>query len=342
MTHRFPVKEIALQSGLSTATVDRVLNDRAHVSPQTHRRVHDAIDELIRQESQFAAKGRRLFLDVVVEAPNRFSREIRTAVEGLLEDFRPAALRPRFNFAETMTEEQCCGLLDRIAKRGSQGVCLKARDTANVRKAIAALKSRRVPVVTIFTDLPGSKRLAYAGLDNGSAGRTAAYFMQKLLPMKAEAVLTTLSQHAFQGEEERYRGFRTELHRLRPDLRIVDASGGGGLTPDTRREVTDGLRSAPAIDGVYSMGGGNLAVLQALAATGQTPGVFIAHDLDEDNQALLRAEQLTLVLHHDLRSDMRTAFRHLLAFHGIGVAPEISRSDIQVVTPMNLPKMPAD
>jgi len=338
MTHRFPVKEIALQSGLSTATVDRVLNGRRHVSPQTHRRVHDAIEELVRQESQLAARGRRLFFDIVVEAPNRFSREIRTATESLLDDFRPAALRPRFQFAQSMTEDECCRFLEGIARRGSQGVCLKARDTARVREAIGDLGQRNIPVVSIFTDLPGSKRLAYAGLDNGSAGRTAAYFMQKLLPAQAGAVLTTLSQHAFQGEEERYQGFRTELERLRPNLQIVDASGGGGLGSDTRREVADKLRRAPAIGGVYSMGGGNLAVLQALADSGQTPDVFIAHDLDEDNLTLLRDEQLTLVLHHDLRTDMRAAFRHLLAYHGIGTAPEISRSDIQVITPMNLPR----
>lgn len=338
MTHRFPIKEIALQSGLSTATVDRVLNGRAHVSPQTHRRVHDAIGELLQQESQLAARGRRLFLDLVVEAPNRFSREIRSAVEGLVEDFRPAAVRSRFHVAESMTEDQCRELLQRIARRGSQGVCLKARDTPGVRKAIAELNARNIPVVTIFTDIEGTGRLAYAGLDNGSAGRTAAYFMQKLLPARSKAVLTTLSQHAFQGEEERYRSFCAELRRFRPDIRIVDASGGGGLSPGTRREVADRLRPAPVIDGVYSMGGGNLAVLQALAETGQAPGVFIAHDLDEDNLALLREEQLTLVLHHDLRADMRTAFRHLLAFHGIGVAPDISMSDIQVVTPMNLPR----
>lgn len=341
MTHRFPVKEIALQSGLSTATVDRVLNNRAHVSPQTHKRVHDAISELARQESQLAAKGRRLFFDLVVEAPNRFSREIRAASETVLDDLRPAAIRARFEFAETMAEDRCTGLLARIARRGSQGVCLKARDTRSVRQAIAELTGRNIPVVTIFTDIPRSGRLAYAGLDNASAGRTAAYFMQKLLPEHSGAVLTTLSQHAFQGEEERYRGFRTQLHRLRPDLQIIDASGGGGLNPDTRREVTERLRAGPAIDGVYSMGGGNLAVLQALAEAGQKPGVFIAHDLDEDNLDLLRQEKLTLVLHHDLRADMRAAFRHLLAFHGIGTAPSVSRSDIQVVTPMNLPGLPS-
>ncbi|GAB2185043.1 LacI family DNA-binding transcriptional regulator [Roseibium sp. LAB1] len=336
MTHRFPIKEIALQAGLGTATVDRVLNGRAHVSPQTRRRVEDAIIELEQQVGQLAARGRRLFFDVVMEAPNRFSREVRHACETVLTDLRPTSIRPRFTFIETMSSPEFSAILQRIEKRGSQGVCLKVRDTDEVRQAIAGLAERRIPVVTVFTDIPGSERLAYVGLDNRSAGKTAAYLMHKLLPAGG-TVLTTLSQHAFQGEEERYEGFRQELGRLRPECGLVDASGGGGLNPETRREVTEKLVASPPISGVYSMGGGNRAILQALSEADQMPSVYVAHDLDKDNLDLLRQERLTLVLHHDLLSDMQTAFRHLLAYHGIGTSPSTKTSDVQVVTPLNIP-----
>lgn len=51
MTHRFPIKEIARQAGLGTATIDRVLNNRPNVSPQTRQRVAIALQELKAQES---------------------------------------------------------------------------------------------------------------------------------------------------------------------------------------------------------------------------------------------------------------------------------------------------
>lgn len=337
MTHRFPVKEIALQAGLSTATVDRVLNDRPNVSPQTRRRVRDAIEELAAQEGQLSSRGRRLFIDVVVEAPARFSRKIREAADGVLDDFRPAVLRPRFTFAETMTAANCAAILERIRKKGSQGICLKAQDTAAVRAAIDGLTASRIPVVAVFTDIPHSGRLAYAGLNNASAGRTAAYMMLKALPAGRATILTTLSQHAFQGEEQRFRAFRSELLKARPEARLVDASGGGGLNSATSQEVSGKLRGIGELAGVYSMGGGNLAVLKALETAGLRPPVFIAHDLDEDNLELLRDGRLTYVLNHDLQADMRAAFRHILAFHGIGMPPAASESDIQIVTPANIP-----
>ena len=96
MTHRFPIKEIARQAGLGTATVDRVLNGRAHVSPQTKLRVTVALEELKAQEAQLAARGRRLFFDFVVEAPARFSREVKAAAEAIVPKIGTAVCRPRF------------------------------------------------------------------------------------------------------------------------------------------------------------------------------------------------------------------------------------------------------
>ena len=340
MTHRFPIKEIAVQSGLSTATVDRVLNVRAHVSPQTRRRVQDAIAELARQESQLAARGRRFFIDIVAEAPTRFTRQIQQATEAVLRDFRPAALRPRFSFAETMSAGETAAIVDRIHRRGSQGICLKARNNAETRHAVERLKSKDIPVVTVFTDIPDIERLAYVGLNNERAGQTAAYLMLKLLKDDDRTILTTLSRHSFRGEEERFRALRSELMRVRPDLELLDASGGGGRSPATALEVRDKLHGTGAVAGSYSMGGGNMAILRVLEAAGIEPGVFIAHDLDEDNLDLLRGEKLSLVLYHDLRADMRLALRHLLAFHGVGEPPRSSESDIQVVTPLNIPGDP--
>ena len=69
MPHRYLVKDIAFQAGLSTATVDRVLNRRSGVRGQTAARVEAAIRELERQEGLIEllgdadkAEGVRIFI----------------------------------------------------------------------------------------------------------------------------------------------------------------------------------------------------------------------------------------------------------------------------------------
>ncbi|MFY0691702.1 MAG: substrate-binding domain-containing protein [Paracoccaceae bacterium] len=334
MTHRFPIKELARQSGLSTATVDRVLNNRAHVSAQTRNRVLAAISELEQQEQQLSAKGRQLFVDVVVEAPHRFSREVQRATEAVLPRLGMAVFRPRFVFHEVMSEPDVVAILDRIGRGRSQGVCLKARDLPPIRAAVERLRSKGIPVVTLVTDMPGAARLAYTGLDNARAGGTAAYLLAKALPAGAGQILATRSQDSFFGEAERLARFKAVLGDMRPDMTVLDLSGAAGLAGPVSRQIDAALPRMRALRGVYSMGGGNAAILSDLARHGWRDLPFVAHDLDHDNRHLLRDGKLTFVLHHDLEHDMGNALRAIGGFHGLApVQPEQMNSSVQIITP---------
>ncbi len=338
MTHRFPIKEIARQAGLGTATVDRVLNGRAHVSPQTRARVEAALAELKMQERQLSARGRRLFVDVVLGAPQRFTRQVRAACEATLPELPEAVFRPRFLFQEIMREAEIVAILERIRRRGSQGVVVTARDVPVVRDKVGELEAAGIPVVTLATDISCPERTAYVGIDNARAGQTAAYLLAQVLGERRSTILTSRRREEFQGEAERYLEFRKAFLQARPGDEIVEITGGGGLSRDTRRRLETELFHIPAVDAVFSIGGGNRAIVEVLRDADRAPGCFIAHDLDAENVGLLRSGQINFVLHHDLQSSMYQAFRALSAKHGL-VPPSDATglSDIQVVTPHNIP-----
>ncbi|MEM0907230.1 MAG: LacI family DNA-binding transcriptional regulator [Pseudomonadota bacterium] len=339
MTHRFPIKEIAQQAGLGTATVDRVLNNRAHVSPQTRARVHAAMGELEAQEHQLAARGRRMFVDVVVEAPRRFSVQIEAACAAALADISGAVLRPRFLFQETMTERDVTAALKRIQKRGSHGVLLKARDIPSIRTAVQSLEDGGIPVVTLVTDIGETNRTAYVGIDNAKAGQTAGYLLASVLTTPKGTVLTSSSQEDFQGEVERLEHFLTCFSQLRPDYKVVAVAGGAGLSGGTKQRLSKEFGGLERVDAVYSMGGGNRAILESLRAEGLAPQHFVAHDLDRDNLALLEAGKISFVLHHDLQLDMTRGFQALASRHGLANQQEGRLlSDVHIITPYNIPR----
>lgn len=339
MAHRFLIKEIALQAGLGVATVDRVLNDRAHVREHTRKRVEQAIGELEKQELQLATTGRKLIVDVVVEAPARFADEIRSALEAELPVLHPAVFRPRFHLRETMTTDEVLETLRSIERRGSHGVFLKARDVPEIAEAIGELQRSGIPVITTFTDVPLSGRVAYAGLDNRVAGATAAYLITQWLAPQPGNVLITMSDERFRGEEEREISFRRALRARQPQLTLIDASGGHGLDSLTEERVLNVIATHKKIDAVYSMGGGNTAILRAIEARQQSPVRFIGHDLDRDNVRLLREGKIQAILHHELRQDMRSACQHVMHFHKLLPASAVSpSSSVVVVTPENIPE----
>ena len=338
MGHPYRIREIAVQAGLSERTVDRVLNNRSQVRESTVREVHQAIADLDRQRSQLRLSGRTFVIDVVMQAPQRFSSAVRDALEAELPSLRPAAVRSRFHFRETGPVEDLVAMLDRIQSRGSHGVILKAPDVPEIINACWRLMRARIPVVTLVTDLPGSQRLAYIGMDNRAAGATAAYLMGQWLGDRPGDVLVTLSREFFRGEEEREIGFRGAMRTRYPDRAMIEIDNSDGLDETMRGLVLAALDTNSKISAVYSIGGGNMAIVDAFASRQQTYSVFIAHDLDQDNTRLLRDGRISAVLHHDLKQDMRQACYVIMQAHNALPGGGYSwPSNIHVITPYNMP-----
>lgn len=340
MAHPFRVREIAQQAGLSEATVDRVLHDRGGVRPSTVAEVKQAIADLSRQQTQLRLGGRTFLIDVVVDSPIRFSGEVQDALEQVLPGLHPAVIRSRFHFSDSAPIDDQVKTLDGIRHRGSHGIILKAPDVPEMIAAVQRLDDAKIPVITLVTDLPASQRQAYVGLDNRSAGSTAAYLVDRWMGSGAGSVLVTRGDGSFRGEDEREMGFRSTLRTIAPSRGVVELVT--SVTDDEQRYATVArtLTNYPDVIGVYSMYafGADQVLVDAFDAAKRECRVVIAHDLTADNVKLLVAGRVSAILHHDLRVDLRQACRMILQSHGaLPGRPRSTFSAIQVVTPFNMP-----
>jgi len=334
MVRKFTLKEIAHQAGLSLATVDRVLHGRDNVRQVTRDRVHAAEAELARQYAASQLRGTKIALDIVMQAPERFTSAVRAAFEAELPLMRPATFRARFHLAEVVDEAALIDLLRAIARRGTQGIVLKAPATPGVEAALVDLVARKVPVVTYVTDVAHWVRLAYVGMPNRRAGATAAYLLARMAGPAPGRVLITLSSRTFEGEDARRIGFVDHLGRNAPHLAMVTASEGFGLDRSTGRLIAQALSDHPDIRCVYSIGGGNRAILDAFDAVGRKIDVFAAHDLDRTNTQLLKAGRVSFVIHHSFRQDARRIALHFGKHYKlIDPTVEIEESEINIACP---------
>jgi hypothetical protein len=244
MAHPFLVKEIALQAGLSEATVDRVLNRRGGVRGHTAERVKQAIRELRGQSGQAGLTGRKFVVDVVMQAPDRFSEAVRVSLEDEVPTLRPAVFRARYHFSEIVRLADLAALIDRIGARGTHGLVLKAPDEPEIVAAVDRVVARGIPVVTLVTDVPNSRRAAYVGMDNRAAGETAAYLIGEWLGGAKAKILATLSSSRFRGGRS---GRSDSAGRSVRDIPISALSKQARVLASISRRVRSCARRSPPI-----------------------------------------------------------------------------------------------
>lgn len=181
---RITIEDVALAAGLSVATVDRVWNGRAAVRPQTALRVEKAIRLLNYQPDRLAArlaKGQEYrFCFVLPEGNNGFMIGLGEEVRAIASRRVPERVHIDLRLTDVFDAATPAATLDSSGDI-YDGVAVVALDHPRVREAINGLVERGVAVVTLVSDVPSSKRLHYAGIDNSSAGRTAATLMGRFL-----------------------------------------------------------------------------------------------------------------------------------------------------------------
>ena len=188
---RTTLADIAREAGVSTATVDRVLNDRDGVRERTRAQVQAVATRLGYVEdtagSALPASIGNLstgIVDLDIVLPGGTN----TFINNLAARFTDtAAIRPDVNLRIHSIEGfEPVLLAEKLeALRGkSQGVGLIGLDHPVVREAIRSLAGSGVPVMTLVSDISHVPRVGYVGIDNRAAGRLAGYLLGRF--MKAE------------------------------------------------------------------------------------------------------------------------------------------------------------
>src|SRR5260370_6193647 len=127
--------------------------------------------------------------------------------------------------------------LQQAVQKKPTGILLAVTDPALLKddtdKAIAA----GIPVITLDSDAPGSKRLFFIGTNNYSAGRTRGQRLAPGLRGKGNVVVFTMpEQHNMQ---DRLRGYRDALERQSAIkvTRVVDIQGDPRIAFDTTTQI---------------------------------------------------------------------------------------------------------
>ena len=323
------VAEVAARAGVSTATVDRVINARGGVRQKTVALVEKAIREIAavdRAKPRHAAN-----FDIFLPANSGRSTEV--LAEAITRASEARGAQARVVFVERMNPAALADQLMDCARGGSSGVAVQALDHPLVSEAFNELARARIPVVTVCSDITEVDRLAYIGVDNRAAGRTSGFLMGRFCRGPGKLAVVWGGQ-LYRSHEEREIGFRAVLRQDFPALQIIEMVNGNDDPDINFACVSELIAKHPDLLGVYCVGGGQGAVAAAIETAGLSQKlVMIGHNFNDETRPFLLSGTIDAIIHQDMT---RIADAALACLVDVKRSPISGGIPIEIITRENL------
>ncbi|MBE5881390.1 MAG: LacI family DNA-binding transcriptional regulator [Lachnospiraceae bacterium] len=211
------IKEIAELAGVSRGTVDRVLNKRGSVNPQTAEKVLEIAQALDYKPNRaglvLAAQKKNLKLGVILFGEgNPFFDEVIDGIRHKEEELACYNCSVTIKRVAVDTDEQLRAI-DELVSEGINGIAISPTNDARLAAKINELYDMDIPVVSLNTDIPDCKRIAFVGSNYYQSGATAAGLMRLIAKGDDVNVGIIAGSSEILCHTERIAGFRHAIEK---------------------------------------------------------------------------------------------------------------------------------
>ena len=253
------IKEIAALAGVSRGTVDRVLNNRGSVNPDTAEKIKEIAKALDYKPNRaglvLAAQKKKLKLGVILfSLENPFFIDVLEGVNEKAEELAGYSCTVITKQIPLHVEAQLRAI-DELLEEEVSGIALAPCNDEHIRERINQLYEQGIPVVTYNTDIENSKRIAYVGSHYTKSGATAAGLLQLMTHGEVHIGIITGSANIL-CHTERIAGFTEVLRPYSDHIHITEIVETHDDEIESYEKTTRLLTEHPEINALYFAAGG--------------------------------------------------------------------------------------
>lgn len=258
------IKEIAEMAGVHRSTVDKVLHNRPGVSDPVRRRVQKIIDECNYQANPIGKalkmQNKELHIKVILLEVDAMPY-LKMGIEKALRQYSSFQIQVEY-VTVPYSDIECLKMELEMAEKNTDGIILSPINTEAIIEKINVCADRGIPVVTVNTDIRGSRRLCYIGQDGFKSGQVAGRLMGEFLQGKGKVAVFTSDGDNHQSFPfgTREGGFRSVVSEYYPALEILQSIYTKEKPQVIRREMRRLCEEEPELAGVFITCGGARAV----------------------------------------------------------------------------------
>ncbi len=320
------IKEIAALAGVSRGTVDRVLNHRGCVSPATAEKIERLARDLDYRPNRaglvLAAQKKNLTLGVILfSGDNPFYIDVLAGVQEKAQELScyncTVLVRQIAGSVEAQLEA-----MDQLVREGAVGIALAPYNDERIRRRIDQLSRKKIPVVTLNTDIENSRRIAYVGSNYFKSGATAAGLLRLMTRGQVCVGIITGSSNIL-CHTERIAGFTEALKPFQDSIRILQIMEVHDSEEESYEKTRTLLSVHPEINALYFAAGGVWGGCRGAASLGlQGKLRIIANDLVPTTRQLVEEGTIAAVICQQPRVQGSRPLDLLFTYLTTGQLPE--------------------
>lgn len=286
------IKEIARICGVSRGTVDRVVNKRGRVKPETEEMIMRVIAEHGYTKNTVAqaltVKKKEPVIGVILcSEGNPFFDDVIDGFKKAEEDLR--------DYGVSMILRTMCGhsvseqlaLIDGLAGKIS-ALVIQPINSRRIAARLLALREEGVPAVTVNTDIDTHVRSCYVGSHYETGGAVAAGMMALVTGGRAKLAVVE-GVHTLMGHVLRQKGFEEHLKKTCPGIEIVSRAPALDDPEQAYRAAKGMLFAHPEIDAMFVVAAGVYDACRAVIDAGREKDVrVVAYDDVPSTKEMMR------------------------------------------------------
>lgn len=336
------IQEIAKLAGVSRGTVDRALNERGRINPEVADRILKIADEIgyVPRRKMNSEKKQNIKIGIVTQLSGAsFMIQIKKGIEDAGGELSNRGIELLLEECLTVDEEEQQKALDKLIRQGVAGIAIMPVQSNGIRNKINEIVERlNIPVVTFNSDIVGTKRSHFVGLNNQQSGRTAAGLMGMMTGGKGK-VLAITGYFGNSVSSMRVDGFVEEIRESFPEMEFIGVQSSFDKSEEVEKIIVNAVNTFPDLDGIVVFSSGQAGIQRAFERLelNKRPYIII-YDLTPKNIKALRENTADFLID---QSGYTQGYRSLLLLadiirKGQGEKEEFLYTDITIKTKYNL------
>ncbi len=301
MARRPTIHDVAREAGVSSATVDRVLNAREKVREETARMVYEAARligyhaaPLIGQRMQVELPRFRLGV-VLHKERQAFYQQFKAEIQRAVTQATGVRASVVVEFAASQSPADFVSLMEGMVGR-VDAIAATAVTHPEVTEAVIRLNAKGIPCFSLLNDFAQGVRQNYLGLNNLKVGRIAAHMIASTVHQPGK-IAVFVGGYRWHGHELRETGVRSYFREYAPQFHVLDTLVNLETRLLTYEATLDLLGRHPDLRGIYCAGGGMEGAIAAVREA-RKPGevALVVNELTPESRAALISRHVTMVI----------------------------------------------